>query len=185
MANNSKKKTVNDTNVEQQVVAPVETKVEAPAPKQNKKFAAGDLITCRSVTNGKLVLAGAKSKLNYTWANYGDTTEVEFQDLQALYSTKSKFIFAPLFIIEDEDLVDNWKSAIGSLYDKLYTSDFEAMFKLTPAQLKSKLKALPDGIKDSVKSMAAEKINNGELDSVARIKVIDEVFGTEFITMID
>ena len=103
MANNSKKKTVNDTNVEQQVVAPVETKVEAPAPKQNKKFTAGDLITCRSVTNGKLVLAGAKSKLNYTWANYGDTTEVEFQDLQALYSTKSKFIFAQLFIIADDD----------------------------------------------------------------------------------
>ena len=90
-----------------------------------------------------------------------------------------------MFIIEDEDLVENWKSAIGSLYDKLYTADLEAMFKLTPAQLKSKLKALPDGIKDSVKSMAAEKINNGELDSVARIKVIDEVFGTEFITMID
>lgn len=184
MANNSRKKTVKDTNIEQQTVAP-ETEVTVPAPKQNKKFAAGDLITCRSVTNGKLVLAGAKSKLNYTWANYGDPTEVEFQDLQALYSTKSKFIFAPLFIIEDEDLVENWKSAIGSLYDKLYTADFEAMFKLTPAQLKSKLKALPDGIKDSVKSMAAEKINNGELDSVARIKVIDEVFGTEFITMID
>ena len=62
--------------------------VKATKNKAPRKFAMDDPILCKSVTFGELLLPGKKSQLLYTWANYGDTTEVEFQDLQALRSTR-------------------------------------------------------------------------------------------------
>ena len=49
---------------------------------------------------------------------------------------------------------------------------------------KKKLKVMPNGIKESIKTMAASKIMSGELDSLNRIKAIDEVLGTELMSMI-
>ena len=54
-----------------------------------KKFAQDDMIPCRSVTFGELLVTGPKTKLLYSFANYNDITEIEFQDLQALRSTRS------------------------------------------------------------------------------------------------
>ena len=86
------------------VTEEVVTKFE---PKQTvktvRKFAPDDRIVCRSVTFGELLLTGVKSKLLYTWANYGDTAEVEFQDLQAMKSMRSSYLYRPRFVIEDED----------------------------------------------------------------------------------
>ena len=104
----------------------VETK---PAKKASRKFAQDELIMCRSVTYGELLLPGKKSKLLYTFANYGDRTEVEFQDLQALRSTRSKYLNAPLFVIEDEELIEQWPE-FKALYDKVAAMDVDSLFAL-------------------------------------------------------
>ncbi|MBQ0090699.1 MAG: hypothetical protein KBT27_15340 [Prevotellaceae bacterium] len=177
MSNTKKSKVTEDVQVE--VATPVKS------VKKNKKFAPDDLIECRSVTHGELILIGKKSQLQYTWANQGDVTEVEFQDLQALYSTKSRFIVEPLFVIENEELLENWKSLLSPIYDKIVEADLNDMFKLTPSQLKKRLKSSPEGLRKSIMSMAAEKIVAGELDSISRIKAIDEALNTELMSMIN
>ena len=113
----TKKETVTE---EIESTAEVEVKKEEPkkAPaKTVRKFAPDELITCRSVTYGELLLSAPKSKLLYSWANYGDTTEVEFQDLQALKSTRSSYLFRPRFVIEDEDLVELWAKDLKDMYN--------------------------------------------------------------------
>lgn len=151
---------------------------------QKKKYAPSDLITCRSMTHGTLVLVGKKSALQYTWANYGDTTEVEYQDLQALYATRSRFLVDPLFIIEDDELVDTWKSLLQPVYDKIVSDNLDDMLELSPERLRVTLMTSPPGIKKSIATLAAAKIQNGELDSINRIRVLDEVLGTEFAKFI-
>jgi hypothetical protein len=152
--------------------------------KTPKKFAPDDTIECRSVTYGELVLLGFKSKLLYTWANAGDVAYVEYQDLQALQSRKSKFLTEPLFIIEDEDLVQQWGNMLQPTYSKIVEDNLEAILQLPVAKLKSRLKSSPEGIKRSIKSMAAAKIISGELDSINKIKAIDEVLGTDLMSTI-
>ena len=169
-----------DVDVIEEVEAEVKaTKTKKVATKEVRKYAPSDMIPCRSITYGELLLPGAKSKLLYTWANYGDITEVEFQDLQALKSTRSTYIFKPRFIIEDEELVEQWTNDLGKIYEDIVATDVEAMFKLPAGQLKAKLKKAPSGIQQAVKNLAGEKIMNGSLDSLAKIKVIDEVLGTQ------
>ena len=169
---------VNDDVVEQE--AP---KKPAARPK-TRKFDPNETFPCRSVCYGELVLEGYKSKILYTWANCGDYADVEYQDLQALQSRKSRFLTDPLFIIEDEELVEQWGSLLKPVYSKIEEDDIEQLLKLAPAQLKKKLKNMPNGIKESIKTMAAAKIMSGELDSLNRIKAIDEVLGTELTSMI-
>lgn len=187
MAKNTKKDIIEESVVEEAVTEEVvEKKPQQKVSSKPKvrKFESTETIPCRSVCYGELVLEGYKSKILYTWANYGDYADVEYQDLQALQSRKSSFLTKPLFVIEDEDLVEQWGHMLKPIYDKIEEADLEQLLKLTPSQLKKKLKVLPEGFKESVKTMAAAKIVSGELDSLNRIKAIDEILGTKLMSMI-
>lgn len=151
---------------------------KATTKKTVRKFAQDDPIMCRSVTYGELLLPGKKSKLLYTWANYGDRTEVEYQDLQALRSTRSKYLNAPLFVIEDVELVEQWPE-FKSLYNKVASVDADNLFALPINQFKKQLANLPDGFKDALKNIASAKISDGSLDSLAKINAMDEILGTD------
>ena len=152
--------------------------------KEPRKFAQDDMILCKSVTYGELLLPGKKSKLLYIWSNYGDTTEVEFQDLQALRSTRSAYLMNPYFVIEDEELLEQWPE-LKNLYDKVAALDVDNLFNLPINQFKKRLREIPVGFKDSIKNIAGEKIRNGSLDSIAKINALDEILGTELKLMID
>lgn len=158
-----------------------EVKKTKPAQQPTRKFSPGDMIPCRSITYGELLLTGAKTKLLYTWSNYGDVTEMEYQDLQALKSTRSSYLFKPRFIIEDIELVEQWSGDFKKMYDEIIEMDVEDLFRLPVGQLKAKLKKAPAGVQLAVKNVAGEKIMNGSLDSLAKIKAIDEVLGTQLM----
>jgi hypothetical protein len=176
----TKKETVTEEIVETAVQEEAPAK-ETPVAKKAvaRKFAPDDMITCRSITYGELLLTGTKSKLLYSWANYGDTTEVEFQDLQALKSTRSSYLFRPRFVIEDEELIAQWGKDFGDMYKDIVHTDVEDLFKLPLNQFKAKLKKSPKGVQQAVKNIAGEKIMNGSLDSLSKIKAIDEILGTD------
>lgn len=167
-------------NKKEVVSEETEVVVETKATKKvARKFEPDDLIVCRSITFGELLLTGKKSKLLYSWANYGDTTEVEYQDLQALKSTRSSYLFKPRFIIEDEELAEQWSKDFGDIYKNIEDIDAEDLLKLPVAQLRSKLKKAPKGVQLAVKNIAGDKILNGSLDSLAKIKAIDDILGTD------
>lgn len=174
MANNTKSKK-NDV---------VEETVNEFQKKEPRKFAQDDMILCKSVTYGELLLPGKKSKLLYIWSNYGDTTEVEFQDLQALRSTRSAYLMNPYFVIEDEELLEQWPE-LKNLYDKVAALNVDDLFNLPINQFKKRLREIPVGFKDSIKNIAGEKIRNGSLDSITKINALDEILGTELKLMID
>lgn len=174
MANNTKSKK-NDV---------VEETVNEFQKNEPRKFAQDDMILCKSVTYGELLLPGKKSKLLYIWSNYGDTTEVEFQDLQALRSTRSAYLMNPYFVIEDEELLEQWPE-LKNLYDKVAALDVDNLFNLPINQFKKKLRDIPIGFKDPIKNIAGEKIRSGSLDSIAKINALDEILGTELKLMID
>lgn len=168
----TKKETVIDTNE-------VVEEVQKPVTKAPRKFAPEDMITCRSVTYGELLLTGPKSRLLYRWSNYNDTTEIPFQDLQALRSTKSSYLYRPRFIIEDEELLEQWSKDLKPIYDNIVDMDVEEILKLPVGKFKAALKKAPKGVQQAIKNIAGDMIMNGTLDSVQKIKAIDECLGTD------
>ena len=177
MASTKTKKVETDISTE-------EVTKNEPQKKAPRKFAQSDPILCKSVTYGELLCPGKKSQLLYTWENYGDATEVEFQDLQALRSMRSAYLNAPYFVIEDEELLEQWPE-LKVIYDKVAALDVDNLFSLPINQFKKRLREIPVGFKDSIKNIAGDRIRNGSLDSIAKINALDEILGTELKLMIE
>lgn len=164
-------------------VQTVEKKV-VPAKKTPRKYDMTEYIPCRSITYGELIVEGKKSKIIYSWADCGDVTMVEFGDLQALRSARSNFIFKPRFIIEDPELIEQWPE-LKPLYERLEQADINEIMNAPLAKFKSKLKSAPVGVQQAVKNLASSMILDGTLDSIAKIKAVDEILGTDLKLLIN
>ena len=170
-----------DAVVEEEVME--KAKKAAPAKKAPKKYAPNDRIECRSVTGGELFLVGPKSQLLYTWEDYNDTAFVEYQDLQALQSRKSGFLVKPRFVIEDEELVEQWGSMLNPIYEKITTQSIEEFFELPLHKFKVQLNVMPEGLKDAIKTKAVQMIHNDELYDIRKVREMDAAWGTDFVAM--
>ena len=148
-------------------------------PKVEKKvFKDSDGIPCRSITQGALYMEGAKTHMLYEWVDYGDITMVEYADLAAAVRTKSWFLFSPGFIVDDEDFVEQ-NIQLKKFYTENYSvHDLNKILHLPVDEMKNEISALPKSAIESLKTLAASSISDGTIDSVKRIKVLDELFGT-------
>lgn len=187
MANTKKAKTKAEEAIDEEIINEEEVEeVVKPAPKKvNKpKHDPSELILCRSVRFGELRLIGPKTRMAYSWANEGDVREVEYQDLVSWRALHSPYLFNPMIIIEDEEIVEEWKADLGTLYDNLQQIDLKEMFKLPHRQFVAQLKKLPEGMKSTVQNMAYAMIQDRTLYDLRTIDSIDEILGTELKMMI-
>lgn len=149
---------------------------------EKKKYEPDEEIITTSCTAGELLMIGRKTKRVYVWSNYGDTTGIEYQDLKAeQYVQGSPYIYSPLFIIEDEEFInlpENKK--VADVYAHiLKAEDIDTLFALDNISFERTVNKLPKGIKNSLKAIAAQKIQDGSLDSVNKIKALDKILGTD------
>lgn len=168
------------------VVATAGVKTNVATKATTRKFDAEEMIEVRSITQGELVMPGRKSGILYRWSAFGDITEVEYQDLYTIKAMRSEYVYAPLFIIEDEELLADpkWKD-VATLYESMYTTeDTGAVINLPLSQFKTALKGLPKGFLNAVKVEIATRIENGTFDSIQKIKAVDEICGTDFVCLI-
>lgn len=158
------------------------TKAEVKTEEKVKKFKATEGVVCRSITVGELGMVGIKSGINYRWEDYGYDIEVEYQDLVAAMreGERNTFINKPYFVIQDKDFINEYKKLNGIYKNIFSVSDLKDILKQEPSVMKATIESLPDGAKESIKNIAATQVQNGMLDSVKKIKIIDEIFGTEY-----
>ena len=189
MAKNTTKKTkpeiADESTIDATAKTPKKASASKPAPakKTPKKYGPNDMIECRSVTGGELILVGQKSQLQYTWADYNDVAWVEYQDLQALQSRRSNFLTKPRFVIEDEELVEQWGSMLKPIYDKVIDQNIEDFFELPINKFRAQLSVMPAGLKDAIKTKAVQMIQNDELYDIRKVREIDAAWGTDFVAM--
>lgn len=140
-------------------------------------------VACMSIVSGELGMEGIKSRINYRWAERGDVTDVEYQDLVAAIRSNASFIIKPYFIIMDDEFVKQFPQ-VEKIYKSLYSiHDLKDVLRMPVADMKATILSLPDGAKESIKNIAATMINNGTLDSVQKIRVLDEIFDTKLMML--
>ena len=171
-------------NIEEKMkLKKAESKIVEPVIE--REYKGDDLIPCRSMTKGELIYVGKKTKEVYTWADYDDVTEVEYQDLLALKSSKSPFIFETLFIIEDEELIETekWKD-VKAIYEQIYSDDVPTLISMDTNKFKKVFPSLPNGLKRAVVTEVATQMEAGTFDSIQKIKLIDELCNTDLAAML-
>lgn len=186
MANYKKAETnkvdIEATEINETIVDDKEEKVITETKKKDKVFKQTDPIPCRSMVSGALYIDGARSGIFYSWADYGDVQEVEYRDLLYMVRTREdRNIYSPRIIIEDDDFIEQNKS-VKDLYESMYTTvDLREIIHLPVRQMVTEINKLPSGVKESVKGIASTMIASHELDSVQKIKALDEIFGTSML----
>ena len=184
----TKSSTDKKTAVSEEVIVQ-EEKVEvvaAPEPKKvPRKYEQNDPILCRSVTPGWMAVYG-KSGIPYVFSNCGDECEIEYGDLFALKNRHSRYLYDPLLVIEDEELLENprWKDLAEFYSEKVYgMDDIDYVLNLPNNKFKSALTSLPKGLLKALTVEVAKRIEDRSFDSMKKVKVIDEVCGTDFWTV--
>lgn len=166
-----------------------ESKIEKPGTEKKtsstkpKSIGPTEAITCRSVTSGLLLMTGKKTGLLYRWENYGDTAQVEYQDLLALKYTHSDYLYRPYFVIQDDTVAETalWEDIKGMAEKTYGINNMDTFLSLDGKELQKRLAQMPEGMKSSVAAFAAKKMEGGTLDSLQKIKMLDAVLGTDLL----
>lgn len=171
---------------------------KAPAPKASqpvekeqvqvkKKYEKDDLILCKSLFEGEVILIGRRTKQDYHFTQLGEEVEVEYQDINAeIISGRSDYVYAPLLLIMDEELVAS-KPKLKALYEKLVP--IEEIQEVIDAEdtdvLRQLVKKMPQGQIDLTKNLIASRIADGLLGNIRTVKSFDRILGTEFATQLE
>lgn len=147
---------------------------------QPREFQKDDLIEVKSVFAGSCTLVGRRSGNVYVWETLGEIQYVEYQDLLAEITNRySKYIYEPLLLIEDEDVI-NKNPKLKDLYDAMIdVEDIEdSLLNDSVEDLRSILISLPSGLKETVKSVASTLMQDGALYDVRKIRLLDDLYHT-------
>jgi hypothetical protein len=61
------------------------------------------------------------------------------------------------------------------------TKDLKEILSLPANAMMDAINALPNGSKDNLRDIAGKMVLNGQLDSVQKIKALDEFYNTNFL----
>ena len=139
---------------------------------QPREFQKDDLIEVKSVFAGSCTLVGRRSGNVYVWETLGEIQYVEYQDLLAEITNRySKYIYEPLLLIEDEDVI-NKNPKLKDLYDAMIDVEEieDSLLNDSVEELRSILITLPSGLKETVKSVASTLMQDGALYDVRKIR---------------
>jgi len=144
-----------------------------------KEFAPGDGVACKSVIQGGLYFEGPKTGMLYSFSDYGDVTDIEYRDLVAAVRTKSEYVYNPYFVIEDNDFIAEFPALTKFYEDQVSLRDLKHILDLPVREMVEAINHLPPTAISSLKTIASTQVANGRLDSVKKIKALDELFGTD------
>ena len=166
---------VNEDIAENSVIVEAQT-----APVKTKKvFTNSDYILCRSVWSGGLNVVSQSGNL-YEFNDYGAECEINYRDLVTMIRRGSQHIFLPRFVILDEDFLEDFPT-VQRVYGTMYTmNDLVEILTLPNAQMKAEIAKLPKQTKDSMRNLIATQIANGKLDSISKVRVLTEIFDSDF-----
>lgn len=157
---------------------PVKEAEDKKTPIRKKEIDRFEPIPVMNVTNGKLIYVSKKTGAEWVWGDYGDIEYVEFQELLTMRSGQKRFLDEPFLLILEEDVVDYL--GLNKMYDSMINLDsLDDIFKLNQKDFEEIVEKSPKGIKHSIVTRARQKVENETLDSVKKIKYINERFNTD------
>lgn len=174
------------TNTKQDAKGKTQAKVEKQeSTKPDKQIKAKDIdlgqyISVRNGFHGILVYESSRTGEVFIWDNFGDEQEIELRELKNAKSSKKDFFVNNWFMFNDEWVIDFL--GVRQFYKHAINIDeFDKIFENEPDKLKKILNDLSDGQKQSVAYRARTMIEEGKIDSLKTISVLEDTLGIELI----
>lgn len=174
----------NDTNTDVKVDTVV---------KEKKKLKLDDNVSILVASNifGELIYVNHKTGDKYTWETMGDVQSLYVSDIRAMKSNQRKFLEENWIVItgiadtsdeyENVDLTEIYEALQISNYYKefLCPSNLNDVFNWSVDEIRNKVSKMPTSTKETIAIRANELIKAGIIDSISKVKVLEEVIGCE------
>lgn len=182
----------NTTNKKAQAkVDPVVNDDTTPAPVRKKTVKLDDsvLISVKSNTFGGLLYVNPRTGDKTEWNGCGDVQTLTMGDLRAMKGTQRAFFENQwIYIVgvdesgyDDVTAEDIYKSLMVTQYYKniLDPDNYVELFSWEPHRIKEAVSMMSDGAKMNLVVAANTSIEDGTLDSLRKIQVLEECLGCE------
>lgn len=168
-------KTQKDTPVKETEVKEVikEEKVEVTHEKKSR-LDRDDYVEIMNNTSGNYGYIG-RSGFAVSMSNYGDTVEIPFGELQRMKAEQPTHINNAYIIILNEDAVE--QLYLTNLYDNIFTRDEVEYLLSNPDALVNALPKMPTSMKETVGSVAIQRLKDGQIYDMRVKKAIEDGLG--------
>lgn len=166
----------------------------APAKTTKKKdlnFPDHVMVGIQSNTYGELIYLNRRTGARITWATIGEEQPVPMGELRDMRNTQRGFFTNNrIFVtgVQDEEFADAtpedvYKALMVSQYykDTVDPDDFNKIFTLSEDEIRTRLHRMGKGAQTNFIVAANEAIRSGRLDSLKKIRAIEECLGCELI----
>ena len=140
-----------------------------------RKITNDTMVECKNGTHGPLIYKSSRNA-GYVveWENFGEVQEIDYGELLNMRASQQRFFRDNWILIEDAEVLR--KLGMDRYYkNALTTENFDEVFHWAPADIRSKVAAMSNGMKDSIRIRAKDLVKTGELDSRGVIKALNEV----------
>lgn len=136
------------------------------------------LVPVMNITHGSLVYQSRKTGMEIKFERYGDIEYMEIGELLTMRSSQRRFLDEPWILILDDETVQYL--GLDKLYKRLVNPDnIDQIFNFSIEKFKDVIQSAPRGYSQLIISRAKAKMKDGSLDSVAKIKALEERYKVE------
>lgn len=189
MEETTKKRPGRPKKVETETANKITEKVVSKPKKVKLSLKDDDELLVKSNVFGGLIYINHKTGDETNWVDQGDIQQMSVRDLKDMKAKQLSFFRENWISIVGSDDVDFDVYSINDIYDALQVGryykdtlipeDLDEVFDWTVDEMKSKIKLMPVTIRETIIVRANDKIKDGSLDSISKVKAIEEVLGCE------
>lgn len=153
------------------------------------------LVTVKSNCYGELIYINHKTGDKTVWDNFGDTQDVTMGDLRSMKGAQRAFYennWIYIVSVADEGYEDVTPESVYKTLgvtqyykDILSLENVNSVFNWKPDDIKSKIPMMSSGLKTSIVVAANELIEQGVLESMSKVKALEEALGCKLKSIND
>ena len=163
-------------------VAPIKKKI---------KFSDDTLISVKSNVFGTLIYINHKTGDEVRWDNFGETQTLSVGDLRAMKAKQLAFYKENWIVFEGiEDSNEEYEDIdVQDIYDILQVSqyykdylcpnDLNEVFNWTTTEMRNKIPRMTKSVREAIAIRANELITEGILDSMSKVKTLEEILNCQ------
>lgn len=159
--------------------------------KRRIKLEDNDLVRVKSNVFGKLFYKNSRTGDEYNWESHDDEQDLYVSDLREMKGTQRSFFAKNWIMIEGltEYNEENEDTTVEDIYnflqvqqyykDVLCPDNLPSVLNMSIDELQEKVPKMSEGVRLSLIILANTQIADGTMDSIKKIKALEELFGCE------
>lgn len=143
-----------------------------------RDFRPDEYVTVRNGYDGCLIYRSSKTGEKFVFENFGDTHDIEIQELKKARNDAKAFFRNGWFLIDDPDVITYL--GLGEYYKNAFTyEDFDKLAEMTPEEISEKIAKVSPGQRETIAHRARTMIADGRIDSHRAIAALEQGLGVQ------